>query len=59
MKLANKGNKQAVRLPMEANKRKKQELKVVSGVEDSGAASAAQPVTTRRGRNIKVPNKYK
>jgi hypothetical protein len=58
MKLANKGNKQAVRLPMEANKRKKQELKVVSGVEDSGAASAAQPVTTRRGRNIKVPNEY-
>jgi hypothetical protein len=44
---------------MEANKRKKQELKVVSGVEDLGAASAAQPVTTRRGRNIKVLNKYK
>jgi len=44
---------------MEANMRKKQELKVVSGVENSGAASAAQHVATRRGRNIKVPNKYK
>jgi hypothetical protein len=44
---------------MEANKRKKQELKVVSSVEDLGAASAAQPVTTRYGRNIKVLNEYK
>jgi virulence-associated protein VagC len=59
MKLANKGNKQAVRLPMEANKRKKQELKVVSSIEDLGVASAAQPVTTRYGRNIKVLNEYK
>jgi hypothetical protein len=58
-KLADKGKKKAMRLSIEANKRKKQELNVVSGVEDSGAASAAQPVTTRRGRNIKVPNKYK
>ena len=59
IKLANKGNKQAVRLPIEANKRKKQALKGVSGMEDLGVISAAQPVTTRRGRNIKVPNKYK
>lgn len=59
IKLANKGNKQAARLPIEANKRKKQALKVVSGMEDSGVAPVAQPVTTRRGRNIKVPSKYK
>jgi hypothetical protein len=59
IRLANKGIKQTVSLPIEANKRKKQALKVVSGMEDSGVASAAQPVTTRRGRNIKIPNKYK
>jgi len=58
IKLADKGNKQAVRLPIEANKRKKQALKIVRGVEDSVAVSGAQPVTTRRGCNIKVPNKY-
>lgn len=59
IKLAHKGIKQAVSLPIEANKRETQSLKVVSGVEDSGAASAAQPVITRRGRNIELPNKYK
>jgi hypothetical protein len=48
-----------MRLPVGANEQKKQALKVVSGMEDPGVASAAQPVTTRRGRNIKVPNKYK
>jgi hypothetical protein len=48
-----------VRLSIAANKWKEQALKVVSDVEDPGVASAAQPVTTRRGRNIKMPNKYK
>jgi peptide subunit release factor 1 (eRF1) len=59
IKLASKGNKQAVRLPIAANKRKEQALEVVSDVEDPGVASAAQPVTTRHGRNIKVSNEYK
>ena len=59
VKLANKGNKRAVMPSIVANKRKKQALKVVGGIEDLGVASAAQPVTTRRGRKIKVPNKYK
>jgi len=59
IKLAAKGKKKATRLPVGANEQKKQALKVVSGMEDPGVASAAQPVTTRRGRNIKVPNKYK
>ena len=59
IKLADKGKKKATRLPVGANEQKKQALKVVSGMEDPGVASAAQPVTTRRGRNIKVPNKYK
>jgi hypothetical protein len=59
IKLANKGRKRAVRLPITANKRKEQALKVVSDVEDPGVASAAQPVTTWRGRNIKMPNKHK
>jgi hypothetical protein len=45
-----------VRLPIGANKRKKQASKVVGGVEDSDVVSVAQPVTTRRGRKVKVPN---
>jgi hypothetical protein len=52
-----KGKKKAIRLPIGANEQRKQTLMVISGLEDPGVASAAQPVTTRRGRNIKVPNK--
>ena len=59
IKLANKGHKQAVRLPIATNERKEQALKVVSDVEDPGVASATQSVTTRHGRNMKVPDKYK
>jgi hypothetical protein len=47
-----------VRLPVGANKRKKQASKVVGGVEDSDVVSVAQPVTTRRGRKVKAPNKF-
>jgi hypothetical protein len=58
IELVDKGNKQAVRLPIGANKRKKQASKVVGGVEDSGVVSVAQPATTRRGRKVKVSNKF-
>ena len=36
----------------------KHTLKVVDGMDDSGFAYAVEPVTTRRGRNVKLLDKY-
>jgi hypothetical protein len=58
IRLVDRGKKQAVRLPIVSEERKKEAPKVVNGIGDSGVVSAAQPVITRCGRNIKVPNKF-
>ena len=40
-------------------KRQKRVVEPVGSEELSGVASAASPGTTRRGRNIRLPSKYK
>jgi len=42
-----------------SNKRQKRVVAATEIGESSGAAPAPTPVTTRRGRNIKLPSKYK
>jgi hypothetical protein len=54
-----KGKRKASQPPLQSNKRLKQVVDVVGGGESSGAASLAPQATTRRGRNVKLPSKYK
>jgi hypothetical protein len=59
IKLSQKGKRQASKPPRGDIKQKKQMVDAVGSKEALGVASAAPPVTTRRGRNIKLPSKYK
>ena len=59
IKLSQKGKRPASRPSTAAIKKKKQKVDAVGGGEASGVALAAPPKTTRRGRNVNLPDKYK
>ena len=59
IQLSQKGKRKASRPPKQTIKRKKQVVDTLDGEESSGVAPAALPVTTRRGRNVTLPSKYK
>ena len=59
IKSSQKGKRPASKPPRGDIKQKKQVVEPVGGGEASGVASAAPPITTRRGRNVKLPGKYK
>ena len=59
IQLSQKGKRKASRPPEQTIKRKKQVVDTLDGEEYSGGAPAALPVTTRRGRNVTLPSKYK
>ena len=54
-----KGKRKASQLYIQSNKRRKSVVDAVALRESSGAKLAAPPKTTRRGRNVKLPSKYK
>ena len=53
------GKRKASKLSIQSNKRQKRVVDAVATEEASGAVSAAPLKTTRRGRNVKLPSKYK
>jgi len=59
LQTAQKGKRKASQPPTQSNKRQKRVVDAVVAAEASGAASAAPPRTTRHGRNVKLPSKYK
>ena len=59
LQLSQKGKRKASRPPKQTIKRKKQVVDTLDNEEYSGGASAALPVTTRRGRNVTLPSRYK
>ena len=59
IELSQKGKRPASKPPRGDIKQKKQVVEPVGGGEASGVASAAPPITTRRGRNVKLPGRYK
>ena len=54
-----KGKRKASTLPRQNIKRRKQVVDAISSKESLGAALAAPLKTTRHGRNVKLPSKYK
>ncbi|KAK7177577.1 hypothetical protein PSPO01_16368 [Paraphaeosphaeria sporulosa] len=58
LKPTQKGKRKAPPPSAQSNKRQKRVADAVAAEDASGAASAAPPKTTRRGRNIKLPSKY-
>jgi len=56
---AQKGKRMASQPSIQSNKRQKRVVDAVLTTDASGAASAAPTKTTRRGRNVKLPCKYK
>ncbi|KAF1963960.1 hypothetical protein BU23DRAFT_585807 [Bimuria novae-zelandiae CBS 107.79] len=54
-----KGKKKASQPPTQSNKRQKRVVDAVATKEALGAVLVAPPKTTRRGRNVKLPSKYK
>jgi hypothetical protein len=59
LKTLHKGKKKASESLKRDSKRNKAVADAVNGGECSGAASTASPVTTRRGREVTLPSKYK
>ncbi|KAF1955114.1 hypothetical protein CC80DRAFT_416518, partial [Byssothecium circinans] len=58
LQLSKKGKRKALQPSTKSNKRQKHVVNAVATEEASGAALAAPPTTTRRGRNVKLPSKY-
>ena len=56
---AQSSKRKASQSSSKSNKRQKRVVTATEMGESSGAAPAPTPVTTRRGRNIKLPSKYK
>ena len=59
IQLSQKGKRKASKPTIQSNKRQKSVVEVVGGGESSKATSATPPITTRYGRNTKLPSKYR
>jgi len=59
IKSTQKGKRKASQPPTQSNKRQKRVADTIATEEASGAILAALPKTTRSGRNVKLPSKYK
>jgi hypothetical protein len=58
IKLSQKGKHKASKAILGSNKHRKRVNNAGDAKEIPEAPSAAPPITTRRGRNIKLPSKY-
>jgi hypothetical protein len=56
---SHKGKRKALQPLKQDSKRRKQVVDAVDSEETSEGALAARPKTTRRGRNVRLPDKYK
>jgi hypothetical protein len=59
LQLSQTGKRKASQASKTPRKRQKRVVVVPSHVQDEGAALAAPTRTTRRGRNVKLPSKFK
>ena len=59
IQLSQKGKRKALRLPLQTDKRQKRDANAGGDAEAWEAPSAPPRVTTRRGRNVTLPSKYK
>ena len=59
LQLSQKGKRKASQAPLQGRKRQKRVVDTVDTGEASEGASATPVISTRRGRSVKLPDRYK
>ena len=59
LQLSQKGKRKAFQAPLQSRKRQKRVIDALDTGEASEGVSATPAISTRRGRSVKLPNRYK